>query len=176
MNVYIEKYRLVLPAGMDIETAAISAKMQEHDKVEVYTGNKAVSNYGITVQGSGAWASGHIDGTMNGYDYKALYKVYNTESHKSAGWWVFKYQEDKSQAELKKTFEQLRKVDLKYDLDFTIQGNDYGISAVFITYEVIRVVYNGITKDCVVTNNDSSGAVTPDGDKYPGGFKPVPAQ
>lgn len=40
-------------------------------------------------------------------------------------------------------------------------------------YEVIRVVYNGITKDFVVTNNDSARAMTPDGDKYIGGFKPV---
>lgn len=170
---YIEKFSLVVPAGLGIETAAIAEQMQEHDKVQAFTGNKVVSNYGITVQGSGAWAKGHIGGNMSGYDYKALYKVYKVDEHKSSGWWVFKYKKDSSHSELKKTFESLRKVDLIYDLNFEIQGNDYDISSVFITYEVIRVVYNGVSKDIVVTNNDSSGATTPDGDKYPGKFKPV---
>lgn len=172
-DMYVEKVRLVVPAELDSETAAISARMQEHDKVEVYTGNKAIKNYGITAQGSGTWVHGEVKGTMTGYDYKAIYQVYNIPSSKSAGWWVFKYSKDTSHSELKKVFEETRLVDLDYSLEFEIQGNDYGINAVFITYEVIRITYNGMTKDFVVTNNDSAGAKTPEGDNYPGGFKPV---
>ncbi len=170
---YIEKFSLVVPAGLGIETAAIAEQMQEHDKVQAFTGNKVVSNYGITVQGSGAWAKGHIGGNMSGYDYKALYKVYKVDEHKSSGWWVFKYKKDSSHSELRKAAENLIKMNLTYDLDFEIQGNDYDISSVFITFEVIRLVYEGKSKDIVVTNNNSSGAMTPSGDKYLGEFKPV---
>lgn len=170
---YIEKYRLIVPAKMNIESAALAATMQEHSKIQAFTGNKAVSNYGISIVGSGAWAKGNIHGSMKGNDYKAIYKVYNVKDSKSCGWWVFKYKEDESHDELKKVFEDSKEVNLEYNLDFEIQGNDYGINAVYITYEVIRLAYNGVSRDFVITNNESAGAVTPDGEKYPGGFKPI---
>jgi hypothetical protein len=44
---------------------------------------------------------------------------------------------------------------------------------VYVTYQVIRLTLNGMTKDYVVTNPPSSGAMLPDGNPYPGGFKPV---
>ena len=170
---YVERFRLVLPAGLSIERAALAEAMEEHDKIQVYTGDKAVSSYGITVQGPGAWASGHIEGSMTGYDYKAIYEVYTLEDSISAGAWVFKYQIETSHDELKKVFEEVRTVNLDYDLKFQIQGNNYGISSVFVTYEVIRMVYKGETRDFVVTNNESAGAKTPAGDDYPGGFEAV---
>jgi len=42
-----------------------------------------------------------------------------------------------------------------------------------VFYDVIRLVYDGVSKDYVVTNPASAGAATPDGNQYPGGFKPV---
>lgn len=58
-------------------------------------------------------------------------------------------------------------------MKFKIQGNDYGISGVYITYQVIRLTMDGETKDYVVNNNDSSGANLSTGEKYPGGFEPI---
>lgn len=69
--------------------------------------------------------------------------------------------------------EEAKTTTLKYDLEFTLTGNDRGITSVFIYYETIRMKLNGETKDFAVTNPASSGAVAPDGSPYPGGFTPI---
>ena len=46
--------------------------------------------------------------------------------------------------------------------------NDQGVSAVYIYYQVIRIALDGETKDYVVMNPASSGAVSSDGRPYPG--------
>lgn len=168
---FIQRLNLIVPVGKSVDDILLSSG--EHDKIECYDGSKAIKNFGISVVGSGAWASGSMKGTIEAYDYKAIYEKYNLQESKSAGIWFAKFREEKSHDELKKTFEESHKVNLDYKLDFSIQGNDYGINSVFICYEVIRLVVNGVTKDFVVTNPASSSAISPDGSTYPGGFKPV---
>jgi hypothetical protein len=167
--VLIERFALIVPVtAPKVRTAAA-----EHDQIECYQGNKATNNFGISVQGAGAWAKGRITGTLDAYDYKALYEVYNLKDAESANYWFISHSKQTSHDELKKVFEDSKTVKTNYDLQFEIQGNDYGISAVYITYQVIRLALNGQTKDYVVTNPASSGAMLPDGSAYPGGFKPV---
>lgn len=174
MSIYIAKCRLVVPQSSDPQaTLRMMATSGEHEKLECYSGSKAVKNWGLTVQGSGAWVEGEISGTLETYDYKAIYEVYNVKDSKSSGWWIFRYTEDKSHDELKKVFEESVTTEVDYQLKFKIQGNDYGVNSVFITYEVIRLVYKGQTKDYICTPPASGGAVCEDGSEYPGGFEPV---
>ncbi len=42
-----------------------------------------------------------------------------------------------------------------------------------LCYEVIRLVVDGVTNDFVVTNPVISSALSPDGNPYPEGFKPI---
>lgn len=171
---FAQIFKLVLPADMKLTDAVMPSAMSEHDKVQCFSGTQVTKNAGITVQGSGASASGHITGSLDTYDYKALYSVYNLKDSESAHYWFVSYSKDSSHDQLQKTFESSQTLKSTYDLNFTLQGNDWGITSVFITYEVIRLVVNGVTKDYVVTNNASSGAVDPSGAPYTG-FKPVPA-
>jgi mRNA-degrading endonuclease HigB of HigAB toxin-antitoxin module len=171
---YAQVSTLVVPVHVTALNA-LAALSGGHDKIEVYSGNQAVENYGVSVQGSGAWAKGKIKGKITTYDYKALYQIYNLKDTESANYWFVSYSKSTSHDELKKTFESSKTVTTDYELEFEISGNDYGISSVFITYQVIRLQLAGQTKDFVVTNPPSSGASLPDGSKYPGGFKPIGA-
>jgi hypothetical protein len=155
--ILVEKFALIVPTH---EPKKLRATAAEHDKLECY-------------QGNGAWAKGTIKGTLDAYDYKALYQAYTIKDSESADYWFIHYSKQTSHDDLKKIFEDSKTVKVNYDLEFEIQGNDYGISAVYITYQVIRLALNGITKDYVVTNPPSSGAMLPSDDKYPGGFKPI---
>lgn len=172
---YAQIFNLVVPAHMKLEAAMVPETMSEHDKIQCFAGTQVTKNAGITVQGSGASAQGTITGSLKTYDYKALYKVYNLQDSVSANYWFVSYSKDESHDELKKAAESSETATANYDLTFTLQGNDYGITSVFITYQVIRLVVDGITKDYVVTNNASSGAVDPTGAPYQG-FKPIPPQ
>jgi len=167
--VLVERFALI----NSVHAPQVRLAAAEHGQIECYQGNKATNNFGISVQGAGAWAKGQIKGTLDAYDYKALYQVYNLKDTESANYWFISYSKQTSHDDLKKVFEDSKTVKTNYDLQFEIQGNDYGISAVYITYQVIRLVLDGQTKDYVVTNPASSGAMLPDGSSYPGGFKPV---
>lgn len=167
---YVESFTLVMP-GRPVGQSATAA--DEHGKIEAYSGQRAVKDYGISVKGSGAWAKGHINGSIHAYDYEAIYKVYDVDSSEKVNYWFVKYSKDTSQGQLKKVFESSQTTQLKYDLEFQIQGNDFGISSVYITYQVIRLTLAGVTKDFVTTNPANAGAVNPDGSTYPGGFKPI---
>ena len=172
---YIQRFNLVVPVDVEPTThlLAADATKGEHGKLQVYSGSQAVKNYGVSVVGSGATASGTIKGSITTFDYKALYSIYKLEDSVDAHYWFVHYSKDTSHDELKKTFESSQKVTTKYDLNFTLQGNDYGITSVFITYQVIRMVIDGETKDYVVTNSNRAGAASPDGSSYPGKFTPV---
>jgi hypothetical protein len=143
------------------------------DNLQVYRGKSIAKRFGVGVIGSGASAKGKISGTYTGYDYKAAYQVYNLPSSTSAKYWFITYSRSSDNSMLEKTFENSNTTNLNYDLEFTLQGNDHGITSVFIYYETIRIKFNGQTKDFTVTNPDSSGAVSPDGSPYPGGFQPI---
>lgn len=144
----------------------------EHEKVNAYSGTQAMEQYGISVQGSGSWVQGTMKGNIETYSYKAIYEVYNVPSSESTQHWFYKYKKDTSKGELKLINQDTKKINQHYDLKFTIQGNDWGQSSIFITYQVIRLVMDGVTKDYVVTNNNSAGANNADGSSYGGGFKP----
>lgn len=168
---FVQRLKLIVPVGNTVDNVLLGAG--EHDKIECYQGNKAVNNFGITASGSGTWVSGKITGTLDSYDYKALYQVYNLKESQSTDYWFVSYRNDKSHDELKQTFCDTKTIKVNYDLSFTIQGNDYDINTIFICYEVIRLVVDGETKDFVVTTPSSAAALSPDGSAYPGGFKPV---
>lgn len=143
----------------------------EHEKIEAYSGTQAIEQYGISVAGSGSWVSGSMEGSIKTYDYKAIYEVYEVPTSESTQHWFYKYKKDTSKGELKLVNKETKDIEQKYDLKFQIQGNDWGQSSVFITYQVIRLVMDGKTKDYVVTNNNSAGANNADGSSYGGGFK-----
>jgi hypothetical protein len=163
---YIQKFELVLPLKAKAQLHALATK----DTIQVFQGTQAVKNYGITVQGSGVFATGSIKGSLTTYDYKALYSVYTLTDTESANYWFVSYNKDTSHDVLQKTFESSKTLTTNYKVDFTIQGNNSAISSVFITFQVIRVVYNGVTKDYVVTNPASAGANNADGSQYQGSF------
>lgn len=141
--------------------------------LECYSGNKSLGKIAIGVQGSGAWTSGTLDGTIKTYDYRQLYEVFNLKDSESAGVWFAKYQKIKSHDEIKEVSKLGYEVDMDYVLNFKLQGNDRQITSVFITYEVIRLVVDGVIKDYVVTNPNSASPKNEDGSDYPGGFKAV---
>ena len=167
---FVQRLKLVVPAGKTVSNILLSS---EHDKIECYSGNKAVNNFGLTVHGSGTWVEGTIKGTLASYDYKAMYNVYGLKDSDSTDVWFMHFRKESSHDQLIKTFEDSKKIDLDYNLKFSIQGNEYDINSVFICYEVIRLVVNGETRDFVVTNPESASAKSPDGSDYPGGFKPI---
>jgi hypothetical protein len=153
---------------------SVAALIEEApDNLQVYRGKSIAKRFGVGVIGSGASAKGKISGTYKGYDYQAAYQVYNLPSSTSAKYWFITYSKSTDNSELRKTFENENTTNLNYELEFTLTGNDRGITSVFIYYEVIRIKFNGETKDFVATNPQSSGAVSPDGSPYPGGFTPI---
>jgi len=143
------------------------------DNVQIYRGRTIAKRFGVAVQGSGARARGRITGAFITYDYTAAYQVYNLPRSTAAKYWFITYSRSSNNSELRKVAENSVTGRVNYDLSFELQGNDRGITSVYIFYEVIRMKLNGTTKDFVVANPQSSGAVTPDGAPYPGGFTPV---
>jgi hypothetical protein len=167
---FVQRFQLVVPLKAKLVNQALAADAGDHNKIQVYGGTQAVKNYGITVQGSGVTATGSITGSLTTFDYKALYTVYTLKDSESANYWFVSYSKDTSHDVLQKTFESSKTLTTNYSVDFTIQGNDYGIESVFITFQVIRIVMNGITQDYVVTNPASAGANNADGSPYQGSF------
>ena len=76
--VLVEKFALVVP--VKAPKAFLAA---EHGKLECYQGTRATNNFGITAEGAGPWVEGNITGSLEAYDYKALYKVYNLKDSES---------------------------------------------------------------------------------------------
>ena len=168
----VQRFQLVIPHRADPVMQALAPDFAagEHDKIQAFQGTQAVKNYGVSAIGAGAFASGKIKGSLTTYDYKALYSVYTLKDSESANYWFVHYSKDTSHDELRKTFEHSETLTTDYDVDFTIQGNDYGITSVFITFEVIRLVIDGVSRDYVVTNPASAGANNADGTPYQGQF------
>lgn len=167
---YVSRFTLVVPQNKHLSAHILAADAGDHEKIQAYQGTQAVKNYGITVEGSGVTANGNINGSLTTYDYKAIYQVYSLNSSESADYWFVHYSKDTSQDQLQKTFEDSKTLTTNYNVDFTIQGNDYGVESVFITFEVIRLVIAGVTKDFVVTNPAAAGANNADGSQYQGKF------
>ncbi len=173
--IYIERYMLAVPDMTIIPTGKLEmlAGPAAKDTLEVYSGTKSIGQFGISVRGSGSWVTGSLKGKLTSMDYKALYEVYNLPTSESANYWFVTYSKNSSTSELKKVFEDAKAIDQDFDLKFEIQGNDFGISSVFITYDVIRLTIDGVSKDFIVNNANSAGANNQDGTKYNGGFKAV---
>lgn len=170
---YVTRFQLIVPQHLNLPGHAIGDSTGEHDKAQAFRGTQAVKNYGITVEGSGVTAKSSIDGALTTYDYRALYDVYQLDHKESVDVWFLHYAKDTSQQELVKTAESSNTFNSTYHVDFTIQGNDYGIESVFITFQVIRLVIAGVTKDFVVSNASSASANNADGTPYQGKFTPV---
>jgi hypothetical protein len=171
---FVTRYQLIVPRNVDLVEHALAPAAGDKSTIQVFQGTQAVKNYGITVQGSGVTATGHIGGSLTTYDYKALYQIFTLKDSESANYWFVSYSKSTSHDQLQKVAESSQTLTTNYSVDFTIQGNDLGVQSVFITFEVIRVVYAGITKDFVVTNPASCGANNSDGSTYQGTFVAKP--
>lgn len=168
-NVTVERFHRVTPLS-ELKNFILG---DEHGKVEVYSGDRVVQNVGITVHGSGVWGIVHVSSHAKSYDYKALYQLYNVPEDISADYWFIEYRKHEDHGELKKVYESSQEIPIDIVGDFMIQGNDYDIESVFVTIETIRLTVDGISEDFIVNNPASAKAITPSGDPYPGGFKPV---
>lgn len=140
-------------------------------RIVCYVGRQKLKSYGISVEGSGTWAQGHIAGTLMAYDYKEICKVYGLSGKASMKQWLAQYKKDKKGAKLLKVFKECKLVPMSYSVSFQIEGNDFGIAGVYFTCRVIRLKFKGISKDFLVTSPSAIEAVTPEGQKYPGGFR-----
>lgn len=167
---FVSRFQLIVPRNANLPGHALAPSAGEHQKVQAYEGTQSVKNYGFTVEGSGVTASGFLQGSLTTYDYRALYDIYKVDHKQSVDVWFVHYAKDDTQDQLVKTFESSSTFTSNYDMTFTIQGNDYGIESVFITFQVIRLVINGETKDFVVSNAASAGANNADGTPYQGTF------
>jgi hypothetical protein len=129
MVVYVQRFKLIVPHNI-----AKNAKLRashplvatpgEHDKIQAYSGTQAVSNYGVSAEGSGASVSGHISGALTTYDYKAIYSIYTLKDSESANYWFVSYSKESSHDQLVKTAESSKTLTVNYDLNFTLTGND----------------------------------------------------
>ncbi|MCK8481041.1 hypothetical protein [Psychroserpens algicola] len=169
MEAQVLNFHLVVPQEHLLNVGEYA--IQQHGKLQAYSGTQAIKQFGIDVEGSGATAKGHLNGKITCYDYKAIYKVFQLDDSESADYWFVTYKKSTSHDELKLVNSNTTTTTVNYDLDFTLQGNDWGQTAVYITYKVIRLTVDGVNKDYVVTNNASAGANNSDGSKYQGGFK-----
>jgi hypothetical protein len=171
-KVKVQMFDLVVPFN-ELKNASIRDP-SIHTDIKVYKGLEELSEFGIGAHGSGVFVKGHLKGSITSYDYKALYDVYHiTDYSQASKYWFVEYKKAVSHDELKKAYENAKTTTVEAVLDFSIQGNDYDISTVFVYYQVIRLEVEGVKKDFVVTNPKSSEARTPSGDPYPGEYVPA---
>lgn len=186
---YVERYSLVVPVAVPTEEAAITtvsldavesgdlsqaAAAQEQQKLQVFSGKRAVSRYGVEVEGSGASAEGRIKVRGRFHSHRTLYDVYGLPASDRIQVWIFNYSHDSSRSELREAINDSVVGNVDIDLKFRLTGNDFGITSVFVTFEAIRTQIAGVTKDFVTNNSENAKAVSPDGSPYPGGFEPIP--
>jgi hypothetical protein len=174
---FVQQFKYVVRADStgDASSSLLTLADNTQSKIECYSGTQDVHDYGVEAVGSGATVTGTISGSIQAYDYKAIYDVYTLNSSESTQHWFYNYSEDSSQDVLQKTFESSQTTNVDYALTFQLQGNDFGVTAVYITYAVIRLISNGVTKDFVTTNAASAGAANADGSPYAGKFTPIPS-
>lgn len=188
-GLYVERYMLVAPQRVltpdvavgtgdvaALERGALSRTELDRDieKLQVFSGKRAVARVGVEVEGSGAFAEGHIKVRGFFHLHTTLYDVYQMPSSDRINVWIFNYSRDSSRSELREAVNNSTAGAIDIDLKFRLQGNDFGITAVYITQEAIRTQIAGSTKDFVTSNPENAGAVSPDGSPYPGGFEPLP--
>lgn len=185
---------LILPETLELQQAGLAAALRAEgaprpdlladpalarlvvespDNLTVYRGKTFMGRLGVAVQGSGARAKGKIGGTVASHDYDAVYQVYSLEHNVAAKYWFVNYSRNEKRDELKLVHENSVDQTFNWELEFELQGNDRGITSVWVYYETIRLKINGVSKDFTVTNGQSSGVTAPDGSPYPGEFTPV---
>lgn len=149
------------------------------DKLQVYRGRWIAGYSSVSIGGSGGTlstdATGSISGTRLGYDYREIYQVFDLSLAAPAAEWFRRYLQASNISALEELFRASRTTQLAYRLEYTLEPNNQGIPAVYIYYHIIRIALNGETKDYIVTNPASSGAVTPDGQQPYPGYHAVPA-
>jgi hypothetical protein len=156
------------PGSEDALLGGAASSSGGKESIQAAVGHTKMAQYGVGATGSGSRVKGTISGTLKGYDYKAIYKVYNVKSSESSGVWVFKYQHDTSRDILEKTDGSNREVDLSYDMEFWVEGNDFGINQIYIYYSTIQLKTDTSTKQYIVTNNASASAADSSGNSYDG--------
>lgn len=142
---------------------------------EAYRGFRATQGIAIEAEGSGAWAKGKTKpGRIKTADWKRLYQVYNIPTSESWDVWIAKFKHDTSHGELKEVFKQGGEIDSELpEFEFQLQGNDLGITSVFVGFRSLKLEYQGQTKIYTAPNKNNAQVKNQDGSDYPGGFKPV---
>lgn len=140
--------------------------------VQVYKGFHRLANINISVKGSGAWVSGNLRGRVSTNNYEALYQIYQLSASESSRVWFLSWSHERKYDEIKKVFEAAESTFVDINMDYRLQGNDFGITSVSIGYDVIRIDVAGVSKYFTVVNDASAGAKNPaDGSDYIGGFE-----
>ncbi|WP_157571437.1 hypothetical protein [Kocuria rosea] len=157
------------PISDPLENSSIAALIEKTSgALQVYRGKRPITSSTVPVLISGGVTTGDINGTYFGYDYNDIFQIYKLTSTVPAEEWFRNYVSSSDNQNLKSIFEKSSTKKLSYQLKFTLYGNNEGVVTVFIYYDIIRITMDGQTKDYMVTNPASSGAVTPGGVIYPG--------
>jgi hypothetical protein len=151
--------------------ASVHASAQtttEAEVIEAYGGTEKMQKYGIEVYGSGSSASGTLSGTITGYTMEALYEAYDLKETDNYRVLFARIKGDRTRTVLKEVFKNTTRTKADYNLKFNLSGNDYGITAVYITTKSVTLTYNGETKKFISNRPQDGGAVTEDGEIYDG--------
>jgi hypothetical protein len=157
--------------GTNMISKAYAASTDTSD-LKVYAGKEEVQKYGVEAQGSGAYVTGNIKGTVKCHSMEELYKAYNLSKNANYKVLFARIRTDKKRTVLKKVFENSQDVNLDYDINFILEGNDYDITGVYITLRAVILEYDGIKMKFISNRPNDSGAVTEDGDNY-NGYTPL---
>jgi hypothetical protein len=157
-----------LPAFTNTNLTATAYAATDANDMKVYAGKEVVQSYGVEAQGSGAYVTGNIKGTVSCHSMEELYQAYNLSSSANYKVLFARIKADRQRTVLKKVFENSQKVDLQYDLNFILEGNDYDVTGVYVTLKSVILEYDGVKMKFISNRSKDSGAMTEDGENYDG--------
>lgn len=129
---------------------------------------------GIKIESSGFDVDGVIKGRVRSHNFVKLYEVYNLPSSSSWGVWALKFKADKTQSELKQTFQEEDEEDIYIDMRFSAKAKDLGgVSFLRVGFETIKLRLGGVEKNFTVANPASGGGRDEDNNEIPVDFEPI---
>lgn len=161
-----------MPAFAGTNFTAIAYAATDSSDLKVYAGQEKIQSYGVEAVGSGAYVTGNIKGTVKCHSMEELYQAYNLSSSANYKVLFARIRADRERTVLKKVFENSQEVNLNYDLNFILEGNDYDVTGVYITLKSVILEYDGVKVKFISNRSKDSGAVTEDGGNYDG-YQPL---
>jgi len=168
-----ETFELIFPdAEVDTLVQDLDFLAAEPSKVTAFHGFSTFK--GIKIESKGFDVEGTIKGTIKTHDFKKLYEVYNLPSSSNWSLWAIKFKSDKSQSELRQTFQEEEKLDLAIDMKFRAPAAALGgVTFLRVGYETIRLRLSGVEKDFTVANPSSGSGRDEDGNEIPVEFEEI---